>query len=405
MGSADSEEIMKILVANVGSTSLKFKLYDMPGEQELFTSKVERVGDRENAIFSFSNPGRGISVRKENQDISSYTVGIKMFLDALCGSDTGCIRSTDEIGAIGFKTVLSKGFYGVHELTGEVLQGMRDYLFIAPVHNSAYLEAIERFKEILPAVPMIGAFETAFHTTVPSERSMYSVPYEWYEKYGIKKYGYHGASHSYIADEAPKLCRADRLISCHLGGSCSICAIENGQSVDTSFGFSLQTGVMHANRCGDIDPYVVPFLQSEGLSNEEIMSGLEKTGGLLGISGVGNDYRFVLDAADAGNERAGLAIKMFETGIIRYIGMFYAELGGLDCLAFTGGIGENSVRLRENICTALAHLGMELDAGKNSSVKSGIVSASSSKVSVVVIPANEELGIARKTFEKISEQL
>lgn len=395
---------MKILASNVGSTSLKFKLYDMPSETVLASAKVERIGSSA-AIFTYENLRTGYRVKSENITVPDYTCGIKMFLAELTGNVGGVISDENEINAIAFKTVLSKGYYGVHYLTEEVLQGMRDYLFVAPVHNSAYLEAIGVFRSLLPDIPMVGAFETAFHTTVPDENSMYSIPYEWYEKYGIKKFGYHGASHSYVAEEALRYGNADRLISCHLGGSCSICAIKDGKSYDTSFGFSLQTGLMHANRCGDIDPYIVPFLQSEGMSLDGIMKGLEKNGGLMGISGVSGDFRLLGEAAEQGNERAKLAVKMFENSIIRHIGMFTAELGGADCIAFTGGIGENSAELRSTVCGAFEYLGLKLDPLRNGTVKEGIISADDSAVRVLVIPANEELGITRKTFEKIKESM
>mgnify|MGYP002534755196 FL=1 len=282
---------MKLLVSNVGSTSLKFKLFDMPEERVLCEAKIERVGSRDAAIMSYRSHLSGARFSAEGLCIPSYAEGIALFLEKLTGGETGVIKGVEEISAIGFKTVLSRGYYGVHELTDEVMENMREYLYIAPVHNAAYIEAIGQFKAVLPDVPMIGVFETAFHREIPLERALYSIPYEWYEKYGIRKMGYHGASHGYIAQQAAKLGRAERVISCHLGGSCSICAILDGKSVDNSFGFSLQTGVMHANRAGDIDPYIVPFLMSKGMELDDILHGLSKNGGLLGVSGVSNDLR------------------------------------------------------------------------------------------------------------------
>ena len=390
--------MMKVLAANVGSTSLKFKLFEMPEETALCEAKIERVGSRDKAIFAYGSLVTGKHYRLEGQCIPDYTTGIRMFLEALVSGEYGVIKSVGEIDRIGFKTVLSKGFYGVHELTDEVMDGMRDYLFIAPVHNAAYLEAIGQFNNLLPDVPKIGVFETAFHTTIPIERRIYGVPYEWYEKYGLMRMGYHGASHGYIAQESRAYGKAGRVISCHLGGSCSVCAIQDGRSVDTSFGFSLQSGLIHANRTGDADPYMIPFLQSEGLSAEEIEDGLSKHGGLLGISGVSNDMRDLQSAAESGNERARLAVDAFASGIIKQIGAFYAELGGLDQLVFTGGIGEHSAFVRNAVCSQLRHLGIELDEEKNSASESvGVVSAAGSEVLVTVIPANEELGVARET--------
>lgn len=388
---------MKVLVANVGSTSLKFKLFDMPSEKALCEAKIERVGSIDQAIFTYTNllSGEGFSLKK--QSIPNYTTGIRAFLDEMVYGEHGVIKSVGELDRIGFKTVLAKGYYGVHELTDEVLDGMRMYLFIAPVHNAAYLEAIEQFNAILPETPKIGVFETAFHTTIPVERRIYGVPYDWYEKYGLMRMGYHGASHSYIAQESGKFGRAERVISCHLGGSSSICAILNGKSVDTSFGFSLQSGLIHANRTGDADAYVIPFLQSVGLSAEEIEDGLSKHGGLLGISGVSNDMRDLQNAAEAGNERARLAIDTFINAIVKQLGAFYAELGGLDQLVFTGGIGEHSPYIREAVCRQVSHLGVELDERRNDTESVGVISTPNSPVKVSVIPANEELGIARES--------
>ena len=395
---------MKLLVCNVGSTSLKFKLFEMPEERVYCRADVERVGSGDNAIFTYKNEESGFSLKLEGQCIPEYRTGISMFLDTALADKTLPLSELSGIEAVGFKTVLSKGYYGVHELDEKVIQGMKDFLYIAPVHNSAYLSAVGQFRELLPDTPLIGVFETAFHTTIPEERSMYSIPYEWYERYGIKKLAYHGASHEYISEQSAKYGENRRVISCHLGGSGSICAILDGKSVDSSFGFSLQTGVLHANRCGDIDPYIIPFLLNEGMELDEIMDGLSKTGGLLGISGVSNDLRLVMDAANGGNERAKLAVDAFVCSIVRYVGMFYAELGGLDQLVFTGGIGEHSAEIRGRVCKAVSHFGIILDERKNENVVEGEITEKGSPVKAVVIPANEELGIARKSYRYIMER-
>ena len=392
---------MKLLVSNVGSTSLKFKLFQMPEEKLLCESRIERIGDGKNGIFTYIRRSDGMKLERRGQEIPDYSAGILLFIGCLAGKETGVIGSIMEIDRVGFKTVLSKGFYGVHELNDAVMAGMKESLFVAPVHNAAYIEAIDQFKKLLPGIPMIGVFETAFHTTIPLERRIYAVPYEWTEKYGLMRMGYHGASHSFIAQEAARYGKADRVISCHLGGSCSLCAIQNGKSVDTSFGFSLQTGIMHANRCGDTDPYLVPFLESQGMDKDEIMYGLSKKGGLLGISGLSNDMRDLEAASATEDERASLAIEAFVYSIVRYIGSFYAVLGGLDQLAFTGGIGENDSVLREKVCAAVAHFGIRLDAIKNAGSRSGVISEEGSPVTVSVIPANEELGIARQTYHYV----
>lgn len=393
---------VKILVSNVGSTSLKFKLFDMTEpERVLCEAKVERVGSADAAIYTYKNLLNGFSQRREGCSVPDYSTGIKLFLESMTGPDSGVVADVAEVDAVGFKTVLAKGYYGVHELTDQVLDAMRAFLFVAPAHNGPYLEAIEQFRRVMPRAVPVGVFETAFHTTIPLSRRMYSIPYEWYEKYGIMRMGYHGASHSYIAEQAA----ADRLISCHLGGSCSVCAIEKGRSVDSSFGFSLQTGIPHANRVGDIDPYIIPFLENEGLSRREILDGMAKNGGLLGVSGVSNDLRLVQEAADGGNERAALAVEMLATAVIRYIGAYYAELGGLDKLVFTGGIGENSAPLRGRICAGLGHMGIVLDPERNGSCRGeGIISAEGSPVTVQVIPAYEELGVARRSREYLARR-
>lgn len=388
---------MKILVSNVGSTSLKFKLYDMPSERVLCEAKVERVGSDHDAIYTYKDDAR--SEKREGCSVPGYTEGIRLFLADMAG-----VAEAGDISAVGFKTVLAKGYYGVHELTDEVLAAMREWLFVAPAHNGPYLEAIGCFREVMPWAKLVGVFETAFHTTIPPERTLFAVPYEWYEKYGVKRMGYHGASHSYVADTlTARFGGTGRTVSCHLGGSCSLCAIEDSRSVDTSFGFSLQTGVMHANRTGDLDPYVLPFLLNQGMSMDEALDGLAKRGGLLGVSGVSNDLRKVEAAAAQGNRRAALAIDMFVNQIVKYAGAFTAEQGGLDNLVFTGGIGENSVAVRQRVSAALAYLGLELDEAANAAPGSDVrvISTAQSRVRVLVIPANEELGIARRTFALI----
>lgn len=392
---------MNVLVCNVGSTSLKFKLFDMPNDTVLAEGKVERVGSTD-AILHYTNRITDFAVRLDGQSVLSYAEGIRWYLDRLTDAGHGVLSAVSEIGRVGFKTVLAKGFYGIHELTPEVLQAMEEALLVAPAHNGPYLEAIRQIKQVLPGVTLVGVFETAFHTTIPQARRIYGIPYEWSETYGIRRMGYHGASHGYIADVLAEKCGGTGCaISCHLGGSSSVCAIKDGASVDNSFGFSLQTGLLHANRIGDTDSYIIPYLLAQGLSMEEITKGLDKQGGLLGISGVSNDLRDIQLAAEAGNERAQLAIDAFCAGIIRWAGAFYAELGGLEHLVFTGGIGENSALVREKVCAALAHFGIRLDAEKNAQASGDIriLSSADSKVKVWVIPANEELGVARRTYE------
>ena len=396
---------MLILVCNVGSTSLKYKLFNMPSTVILVEGKTERVG-REDAIFSYQNNQNGFSEKLENISIPDYAAGIQLFLKYLLGEASGALNKIEQLEAIGFKTVLAKGYYGVHQLNDEVLSAMEEYADVAPAHNPPYIQAIRVFKELLPDCLMVGCFETAFHTTIPLSRRIYALPYEWYEKYGICRLGYHGASHSYIARRIRERAGNNyRLISCHMGGSGSICAIRDGQSMDTSFGFSLQTGIPHANRAGDFDAYIIPFLLSRGLSMDEILHGIDKEGGLLGISGVSNDLRDIQAAAEAGNDRANLAIDAFCDAVIRYIGAFFAELGGMDYLVFTGGIGENSSMVREKICSKLSCLGVSFDAVANRTAHGEcILSTSDSQATVLVLPTNEEVGIATTIFEQFRTQ-
>lgn len=391
---------MIILVCNAGSTSLKFKLYEMPETRVLATSKVERVGSTDDAIFGYCNVTTGYKVDLVGQNIPNYKVGIEKFLSCLTQGEGAVLSSVLEIERVGYKSVLSKDHYGIHEIDEGVMQGMRDFISLAPVHNSAYLSAIETVQSVLPNAKHVGVFETAFHKTIPTERKMYGIPYEWYEQYGIQRLGYHGASHGYIADVLNQERSDYAAISCHLGGSASICAIDSGKSVDTSFGMSLETGLIHANRVGDMDPTMIYFLKNQGLSDEQIQHGLQKKGGLLGISGVSNDLRYVMEAAKNGNERAKLAVDVFVNGIVHYIGAFFLDLGRLDYLVFTAGIGEHSADIRRMVCEKLAPIGVKLDSNANENCHgAAVISAADSKVCVRVIPTDEELGIARRTFE------
>ena len=384
---------MKILICNAGSTSLKFKLWDMPALAVLAEGKVERVGSND-AIFHYLNGD--FAARRDGLSIPDYTAGIGMFLDALSTPEGGAVEALTEIEAVGFKTVLAKGFYGVHFLTEEVLDGMRAYLSVAPAHNGPYLEAIAVFEKLLPGAPRVGVFETAFHRTIPLERRVFPVPYEWYEKYGVMRMGYHGASHGYIAQ---KLKDRRRVISCHLGGSASLCAILDGKSVDNSFGFSLQMGIPHASRTGDVDVYLIPFLLAQGLTLDEIFEGLGKNGGMKGISGTSGDIRDVDAAIRAGSERAKLALDILKTHILRYIGAYTMELGGLDAVAFTGGIGENYAPLRRMILEGMAHMGVVIDEEANEHGRGErLITAPGSAVEAHVIPANEEYMVVNETY-------
>ena len=384
---------MKILICNAGSTSLKFKLWRMPELEVLAEGKVERVGS-DSAIFHYQ--AGGFAIDADGLSVPDYTDGIRRFLDALSAPEGGAVASLTEIEAVGFKTVLSRDHYGVHFLTPEVLEGMRAYLSVAPAHNGPYLEAISVFERLLPDAPRVGVFETAFHRTIPMARRIFPVPYEWYDKYGVMRMGYHGASHGYIAQKLKHKCR---VISCHLGGSASICAILDGQSMDNSFGFSLQMGIPHASRTGDVDPYLVPYLLEQGLTLDEIYEGLGKNGGMKGLSGTSGDIRDVDAAIRAGSPRAKLALDVLATHILRYIGAYAMEIGGLDALAFTGGIGENYAPLRRMVLEGMAHMGVVIDEDANERGSGEhIITAPGSAIEAHVIPANEEFMVVNETY-------
>ena len=389
---------MKILICNAGSTSLKFKLWEMPAFAVLAEGRVERVGS-DDAIFSCQIGAH--SDRREGLAIPDYTAGVRLFLDSLIDPSGGAVSSLEEIAAVGFKTVLAKDFPGVHFLTPAVLAGMEAMMSVAPAHNGPYLEAIRVFEALMPDAPRVGVFETAFHADIPLERRVYPVPYEWYERYGVMRMGYHGASHGYIAE---KLAGKRHVISCHLGGSGSLCAILDGKSVDNSFGLSLQAGIPHAQRAGDIDPYIIPYMLHQGLTMEEILHELGKNGGLKGLSGTSGDLRDIMATIEAGSERARLALDVYVTGIVRYIGAYYLELGGLDAIAFTGGIGENSALVREMVLERLSPIGVRFDRKKNRACRGEAeIGAAGSSASVHVIPANEELMVVRSAYRLLIE--
>lgn len=397
----------KILIANVGSTSFKYQLFSFPEEKMLAKGKVERVGATQSP-FSHSVSNGTFNGEAEVKD---HTSAIKLCLDFLLSSKASVISSLEEIDAVGFKTVHGGKFTGVHLLTEDVLQEMERFSVVAPAHNPPYINAIRIFRQLLPSTPLVGVFEPHFHTSIPLYARVYGIPYEWSEKFGIAKYGFHGASHHYIAERTPEVVGKPKeelkVISCHLGGSSSLCAIKNGQSVDTSMGFSAQSGVLNATRCGDLDVFAIPFLiQEAGMSIEEISQELVKRGGLLGISGISGDMRDLLEAASQGNERASLAIDAFCYGIKRYIGSYVAVMNGLDVLVFTGGIGEMSPPIRKKICADMDYLGVEVEEEKNLLAigKETIISPEGNRGKVAVIPTNEELIVAREAVNLLERE-
>jgi acetate kinase len=369
---------MLVLVANLGSTSFKFKLLDMDaGGDEVARGAYERIGQ----------PG---SPYKSHADV------IDVILKEL----------KHKPDAIGFKAVHGGPISGAVRVTDEVIAIQEQFADVAPAHNPAYIAAMKAFRQKLPNVPQVAAFETAFHQTIPLARQVYAIPHEWTEKFGIRRYGFHGASHRYISWRVPELVGKDksrRVISCHLGGSSSICAIQDGKSIANSFGMTAQSGLPHNNRAGDFDTFAILKLQAEGLKLEDIFKRLSKDGGLLGMSGVSADLRDIEKAAGEGNVRAQLAIDAVVDSLRHYVGAYLVALGGCDVLVFTGGIGENGIKIREAVCRNLEFAGIYLDTTKNQvRGKETEISAVESDVAIWVVPTNEELVVATLTVNVLS---
>jgi acetate kinase len=387
------------LVPNLGSTSLKFQLLETENETVLARGKIDRIGGAESQITCWES-GAAEEWRSA-APVPDHRAAIKILVERLSafGARAG------GIDAVGFKAVHGGPRHrGSFLVDDSLLTAMQEFVSAAPVHNPIYIQAMQIFREVLPGVPMVAVFETGFHSTLPEHASIYGVPYEWHEKYGVRRYGFHGSSHRYISQRVPELlCRPAkdlRLISCHLGGSSSLTAIHSGQSVDTSLGFSPQSGLEQSSRCGDLDPFVIlRVMDKENITPPEVRLLLCKKSGLLGISGISNDVRDLEKAADEGNARAALALQVFVYEVKKYIGAYAAALGGLDALAFAGGIGENSWRVREQVCSGLEFLGIHLDPAANRAPSHGdrIISLPRSHVAVLVVYTNEELVVARET--------
>ena len=388
---------MNILICNVGSTSLKYQLFDMDaGEQVLAAGGAERVGQAM-SLFYHKNLKNGDAVR-ENMVFPTHREAISAMLDKLLD---GVVASLDEISCVGFKVVHAKGVTGVQYLTEDVLQAMADFNSVAPAHNPPYIAAIRQFAALMPNTPLIGSFETAFHANMPAEAYLYPIPLELSRKHAIRRYGFHGASLEYLSTwTAKKMGREDlKLVCCHLGGSGSLCAVKNGVSIDTTMGMGLQCGVLQNNRIGDMDPYIIFHLVEEcGMELQEVKQMLQTKSGLYGMSGgVSNDLRDVQEAADAGNEDAANAVKAYSYIIKKYIGAYAAAMGGVDAIVFGGGIGRNSASVRQMSLEGLEFLGAELDAEKNLACSGGDdLSKDGSKVRIFVVDTNEEIIVARK---------
>lgn len=395
---------MYIMVCNIGSTSFKFQLLDMTSENQMASGYTERVGTKD-AIITYSIGNE--KVFEETFAIPTHREAVKHALDFFSIHQDSPLSSLDKLDGIGFKTIQAGDKNGSVLLDEEVLQAMEDYRALAPAHNPPYLTAIYMFRELLPDTPLIGVFEPGFHINIPDYAAVYGVSYEWYKKYGVKKYGYHGASHRYITGETVKRLKLPdnnhKIISCHLGGSSSICAFLNGISVDTSMGFTPQSGVIQGTRIGDMDPYILPYIMNKkGISLEEALKECSKNSGLAGISGISADMREINSAIEKGDDRARLARNKFIYDIKRYVGEYIVLMEGLDAITFTGGIGQKDADLRSQVLKSLKFLGLELDESRNQNHES-IISSDKSNIKALVLQTNEELVVARETVKVIRQ--
>lgn len=399
---------MKIIVANLGSTSFKYKLFDMSEDGsyapiELAKGSIDRIGSPEDSRV-YARIGE--HELEAFLRIPNHGIAVEQCLAQLMDREFGCLKSVDEVSGIGFKAVHGGDLSGVQTVTEEVLAQMQSVADIAPAHNPPYIAAMRQLKEKFPAIPLVAAFETGFHANIPEANRTYAVPNEWAQEWHIRKFGFHGASHRFISWRTPELTGIEnpRIISCHLGGSSSVCAIQNGWSVGSSMGASPQGGLPQNNRVGDFDCFLLPVLCKRlGKSLEEVLTILGKQGGLLGISGVSTDIRDILAAADSGNHRAQLALDVLVQDIRRYMGGYLVQMAGTDALVFTGGIGEYQPAIRSGVCRNLECFGMKLDQEKNEAAK-GVearISTDDSAVQIWVIPTNEELVVATQTLNQL----
>ncbi|HEX4128451.1 MAG TPA: acetate/propionate family kinase [Pirellulales bacterium] len=393
---------MHILVANLGSTSFKFRLFDMNDERQLARGGIERIGSPESRCTVEIGDWR----QESSAPVPDHAVAVRWCLEQLTNPDHGCLKRPSDVAAIGFKAVHGGRFSGVQRVTVEVLAEMETMRDVAPAHNPPYVAAMRLLAERLPEIPLVAAFETGFHATIPERNRYYAAPYEWAEVHQVRRWGFHGASHRFISTRIAELTgRRDlRIISCHLGGSNSLCAIRNGQSVASSLGMSPQSGLFHNNRVGDFDPFALPvIMERTGKGLMEVLDDLACRGGLLGLSGISGDVRDLEVAAKQGNERARLALDAFVASIRHYLGAYLVELGGADCVVFTGGIGENSKLARREVCRDLAELGIVIDEVANETARGeSRISAPTSRTQIWIVPTNEEIIVARQAKELIS---
>lgn len=397
---------MKVLVINAGSSSLKYKLIDMDTEAVMAKGLCERIGIDGSKLTHTPENCDKVVIEK---DMPNHSVAIKLVLDALTDKDHGVIADMSEISAVGHRLVHGGEFFsGSVLITDEVKKAVEECNPLAPLHNPANLTGVAACEEAMPGVPNVGVFDTAFHQTMPAKSYMYGIPYEYYEKYKIRRYGFHGTSHNYVSHKVAELIGKPieelKIITCHLGNGSSIAAVDGGKVLDTSMGLTPLEGLVMGTRSGSIDPAIIPFLvKNEGLAAEEVDGILNKKSGVLGISGVSSDFRDLSAAADEGNERAALALDMFVHSVKGYIGRYASIMGGVDVITFAGGVGENDTTTRAKILEGQEFMGIKINKEKNN--VRGVdaeISADDSKVRVFVVPTDEELTIARDT-KKIIE--
>ncbi len=396
---------MKILVINAGSSSLKYQLIDMDKSEVMAKGLCERIGIGESKLNHTPNGCDKIVIEKDMKD---HADAIKMVLDALTDAKHGVISSMDEITAVGHRVVhAGEKFNKSVIINSEVKAALEECIPLAPLHNPANIIGIDACEKAMPGVPQVGVFDTAFHQTMPKEAYMYGIPYEMYEKHKIRRYGFHGTSHKFVSQQAALMLNKPaedlKIITFHLGNGSSITAVDGGKSIDTSMGFTPLAGVVMGTRCGDIDPAIVKFIaDTEKVDLTEVDNILNKKSGVDGISGVSSDFRDLEAAANAGNEKAQLALDMFVYSVRKFLGQYIVAMGGVDAIVFTAGIGENTVKVREAILANTEFLGIEVDKDKNDKAIRGAqmdISTENSKVRVLVIPTNEELMIAKETQE------
>ena len=392
---------MKVFVVNCGSSSIKYQLINMDTEAVLAKGLIERIG-MEGSVLKHTPDGKyTVDI---NIDVPNHSFGIKLAVDALTNPDYGVIKSMNEIDAVGHRVVHGgERFADSVLVTPDVLKGIAACAELAPLHNPPNLNGIKACMALMPNVPQVVVFDTAFHQTMPKEAYLYGLPYELYVKYGVRRYGFHGTSHKYVAQEAAKMMGGEtkdyRIITCHLGNGSSVAAVKYGRSIDTSMGYTPLDGLVMGTRSGEIDPAIIPFLmEKENMNAEQIDDYLNRRSGVLGISGLSSDFRDLESAAARGDERSQVAIDIFAYRVKKYIGAYTAAMGGVDAIVFTAGLGENSSSMREKICAGLEYLSTGIDGQKNKvRGKNQEISIDGAKVKIFVIPTNEELVIAHDT--------